>query len=117
FKYSTFKENLNQVIKIGDPDKYVNGLQIYKIKYRVVNPLNYFEENTEFYWDLIGNAWEVPIERIHFELIFPDKVILTRDDVRCYTGAAGQAAQDVTYQVTAQSVKGQTNRTFSYGEG
>jgi len=117
FKFTTFKENLNTVIKIGDADRYVEGLQTYRIRYRVVNPLNFFEKNIEYYWDLIGTSWEVPIEKIRFELVFPDKVELTRDDVRCFTGAAGQAGQDVSFTVQAHSVTGQSTRAFGYGEG
>lgn len=116
-KFSSFKENLNMVIKIGDADKYVDGLQTYTITYRIINPLNFFEQNTEFYWDLIGTAWEVPIEQIRFSITFPDKVLLTRDDVRCFTGGAGKAGEDVTFSVQPNGVTGQTTRAFSYGEG
>lgn len=116
-KFSSCKENLNVVIKIGDADQYVEGVQVYKITYRVINPLNFFERNAEFYWDLIGTSWEVPIEKISFAVIFPDKVLLTREDVRCFTGAAGQAGQDVALTVQPHGIRGETLRPFSYGEG
>lgn len=117
FKFSTFKENLNVVVKIGDANTYVDGMQTYRITYRVINPLNFFEQNIEFYWDLIGTSWEVPIDRINFTVTFPDRVILTRDDVRCFTGAAGQAGTDVTFNVRPNGVSGQTTRAFGYNEG
>src|SRR5690349_21097560 len=56
FKYSTSKDgNNNLVIKIGDADTYVNGTQVYKIHYRLVNPIFFFPDNDELQISVLGN--------------------------------------------------------------
>ncbi len=117
FKFSTSKENNNLDLKIGDPDIYVEGKQVYRIRYRVLNPLNFFDVHSEFYWDLLGISWEVEIENFTFNLVFPDKVLLTVEDVHSYTGQSGSTGQDVELQVFPHEVMGKTTRVFAPGEG
>lgn len=118
FKFSTYKENNNLIVRIGDKDKYVDGKQVYRIRYRVLNPLDFFEENSQFFWDLLGVSWPVPTENFNFELIFPDKVQLIADDVRFASGFANDSARkDAELQVFPNKVQGKTNKTFYPGEG
>lgn len=56
FDFSSSREGTNLMLKIGDPDVFVEGRQVYRISYRVLNPLNFFEEHSEFYWDLLGTS-------------------------------------------------------------
>ena len=116
FKFSTSKENNNLVIKIGDADKYVDGTQIYRIHYHVLNPLNFFEDHSEFYWDLLGSSSPVDIDSSTIHITFPEKVSLTRDHVRAYTGAAGSTNQDVALDIRSNSIEGRTTRKFYPGE-
>jgi len=92
FKFTTSKvENDNIEIRIGDADTYVEGTQLYRISYHVVNPLNFFEDDhSEFYWDLLGISWPVEIENVTYQLNFPDQVSLTNDQVKGYTGCSVQ---------------------------
>lgn len=107
FKFSTSHENNNLVLKIGDKDVYVDGRQTYRIRYRVLNPLNFFEGHSEFYWDLLGIQWPVVMDTVTFDLTFPDAVSLTENDVRCYSGPDGATTTDnVAFQVTANRVSG-----------
>src|SRR4030095_8374168 len=117
YKFSTFKENDNIVIKIGDPDRMVDGRQIYHISFKVLNTLNFFKDNIEFYWDLLGVSWTTDIENFSFDLKFPDKVNLSTEDVLVYTGAAGSKEHDVDLLVFPTEVKGKTTRVFTPGEG
>lgn len=117
YKVSTSKENHNLVLKIGDKDVYVDGKQVYRIRYRVLNPLNFFEEHSEFYWDLIGISWPVEIEAFSYRLLFPDRVQLTKDDVYSYTGLQGMQSQNATLEISPNAVTGNTTRSFNPGEG
>ena len=116
YKFTTSKENNNIVIKIGDADVLVDGRQVYHIRFKVLNTLNFFEKNIEFYWDVLGVAWPTDIQNFSFDLKFPEKVQLSADDVLCYTGAAGSRGHDVELQVFPNEVKGKTTRVFSPGE-
>jgi uncharacterized membrane protein len=117
FKFSTSHENNNLVLKIGDADVFVDGRQTYRIRYRVLNPLNFFEEHSEFYWDLLGISWPVVTESCSFALNFPDNVSLTETDVRCFTGQDGATGQNVEFQVFPNRVIGQSIQKFMPEEG
>lgn len=117
FKVSKSRENNNLVLKIGDANKYVDGIQTYKINYRVLNPLNFFEEHTEFYWDLLGVSWPVEIDNISFRIRMPQKVRLEISDVGVSTGDAGLAGGDVEFEVFPQEITGKSTRKFMPGEG
>jgi hypothetical protein len=114
------RENNNLVLKIGDPDRYVEGRQTYLIRYEVANGLNFFKDHVEFYWDLLGVGWEVLVERFHFEVTLPPGLPLTEDDVRLYTGAAGSTGREAQLSVYASAptptITGHTERIFQPGE-
>ncbi|MDO8365970.1 MAG: DUF2207 domain-containing protein [Saprospiraceae bacterium] len=118
FDFSRSKEGNNLVLKIGDPDVYVDGRQVYRIRYRVLNPLNYFKDNAEFYWDLLGTSWPVPVDALSFQVVFPDdRIALDTEDVRCFTGLGGSRAQDAEFQVSSRRISGSSTRPFNPQEG
>ncbi len=116
--FSTSKENDNLVIKIGDPDKLVQDRQEYRIRYRVLNPFNFFEDgHCEFYWDLVGTKSPVEIGSINFHIRLPEQVYLTDKDVRFFTGKEKSTASDLEPTIFPKQVKGHTMRVFQPGEG
>lgn len=117
FDFSQSKEGNNLMLKIGDPDVYVNGRQVYRISYRVLNPLNFFEDHSEFYWDLLGTSWPVLTETFEFEVNYPARIALTTNDVRCYTGPRGSTAQDAELQVAPHGLRGRSTQKLMPEEG
>ncbi|MFC1608721.1 DUF2207 domain-containing protein [Patescibacteria group bacterium] len=75
------------VLKIGDADKFVTGQKTYVIRYKVKRALNYFEDHDEFYWNAIGDGWEIPIQNIKARVILPEGVSDARMD--CFVGHYG----------------------------
>ncbi|MBK8429040.1 MAG: DUF2207 domain-containing protein [Lewinellaceae bacterium] len=117
FQFSTSKEGNNLVLKIGDPDIYVDGRQVYHITYRVLNPLNFFEEHSEFYWDLMGNSWPVVTEAFAFEVSLPDRISLNNADVRCFSGPRGPSEQGAELQVFSNRISGRAIQKLMPEEG
>ncbi|HUR29890.1 MAG TPA: DUF2207 domain-containing protein [Saprospiraceae bacterium] len=117
YKFSRSKENNNLVLQIGDADVYVDGVQTYRIHYRVINPINFFEEHSEFYWDLLGISWETDVEDFTYEINFPSRVNLTENDVFGYTGTSGAKGTDMELKVMPKKITGKTTKTFTPGEG
>jgi uncharacterized membrane protein len=76
-KFSISKSGDYVNIKIGSSDKYVNGNQQYVIKYTVLNAINFFENHSEFYFNLIGNQWATSIDSVDFQVILPDALATT----------------------------------------
>src|SRR3990167_6826090 len=55
--YTTYEENDNLVLRIGDADKYVHGSQTYVINYSLRNVANLQPDHDEFYWNVNGDQW------------------------------------------------------------
>lgn len=85
FTKSTKGEEIE--IKIGDPNKYVNGEKQYVIHYKLKGALTYFSDHDEFYWNVTGTGWDVPIERVYATVTFPFGLTADNFDSACYTGS------------------------------
>jgi hypothetical protein len=117
FKFATSKdENHNLNIQIGDADTYVEGTQVYKIHYRVFNPIIFFDDQSELQWNVLGNSSDVEVGSFNFIIDLPEKVFLKDDDVKWGTGQRGEFGTDGMVTVFPKQVKGHTTRTFQPGE-
>jgi len=113
FKYTAYTENNDFVIRIGDPDVYVDGTQTYEISYKVKNAFIFAEKHTEFYWNIIGDAWEVPIEKIHYTVKLDKSLPMTEGDYYIYTGEAGTQGKDATVAYFMDTFTGSSTRVFN----
>jgi uncharacterized membrane protein len=57
YKYTTYEQNDNLILKIGDPDRYVQGRVVYKINYDLKDVVSFYDDHDEFYWDINGDQW------------------------------------------------------------
>lgn len=96
WNYSTYESNDNLVVRIGDADKYVHGVQTYVLTYTQRDVTKAFGDTAsdEFYWDTNGTEWQVPIQNLKV-LLTIDKAISSRltGKSACYQGAAGATDQ------------------------
>lgn len=69
--FTTYKENGYQFIKIGDPDRTIDGRQLYEFDYKVRGWIRPYSSYQELYWNIIWTEWEVPIMSSHFQIIVP----------------------------------------------
>lgn len=85
--YSTYEENDNLVLRIGDPGKTVTGEQSYEISYKVDNVITFYESYDEWYWDINGDQWKQPFLEVSGEVRLPSG--WQSEDTpspSCYTG-------------------------------
>ncbi|MEY3407630.1 MAG: hypothetical protein RL038_691 [Actinomycetota bacterium] len=88
--FEEYYEGSNLVWKIGDPDAFVSGTQIYEIQYFVKGALHPFSDTEaadtngratagdyDFYWDVIGDGWNIPIDNVFVEFYHPGTVLST----------------------------------------
>jgi uncharacterized membrane protein len=94
--YSDFTDNDNLVLRIGDADSYVHGEQTFVITYTQRDVTRYFADTNdeEFYWDINGTQWRVPIKDLEARLHVASPVsdALT-DKASCYMGISGSTTQ------------------------
>lgn len=67
-------------LRIGDPDKLVQGPTTYQIKYTVRRAFLRFDTHDELYWNATGDRWPIPILRASCVVSFP--VPLARDNTQ-----------------------------------
>jgi hypothetical protein len=90
--YETISDRFNKTVswKIGDPNKTVQGLNYYKIKYNVKNAVRTENpEFDEFFWNIHGQYWE--LETVYFTgwISFPEEVKQKDVEIEVYTGSYG----------------------------
>ena len=99
-------------LRIGDPDVTVSGPQTYRIEYTLSGTLNAFEGHDEFYWNVTGNRWEVPLESVTTSVHLEGDAELF---ATCFEGYASN--QNCSYATAGNEAMFETTRTmFPYEE-
>ena len=81
----------NLRIKIGDPDQRISGQRIFTIVYSTDRAINFFDESSEFYWNVTGDGWDVPIRKANLSLVGPANYDANAARITCYTGSTGSS--------------------------
>ncbi len=78
-----------------------------EIDYIVRNGIRYFEDHDEFYWNVTGNDWPVPIDHAEAHVYLPENAAGTLR-AQAFTGAYGSAQRDATSEVNGADVAFET---------
>jgi hypothetical protein len=102
-------------IRIGSADRYISeGEHVYTIRYHLKRQIGRFADHDELYWNVNGNGWTFPIDKVTALVILPG-IKDSRDiKLEAYTGAFGSKGADYTAEVTAfNRAYFETTRPFS----
>lgn len=121
-KFSTTKSNSEGTItwKIGDPNRTVNGVNYYQIKYHIKNAVRHNSANfDEFYWNLSGNFWDIEIDNFSATVTFPEAINRTNSELHTYSGDFGNKnSLDVSANwKNDHQVEVNYSKTLKTGEG
>ncbi|MCX7988584.1 MAG: DUF2207 domain-containing protein [Thermodesulfovibrio sp.] len=112
-KLSKWGNNLR--IRIGDPNKFISGIQNYIIRYRVKYALYNLGNIDELYWNAIGTGWAVPIKKGAAKVLLPfDNPSI---QYACYTGAFGSIGKDCKINRQAREITFTLTRQLAPHEG
>ena len=124
-QYVTFRDNNgNYIVRIGDADTFVYGMQTYKLTYTQRDVTKYYADTkaNEFYWDTNGPGWKVPIDNLSVQLRLDPSLLASLTNERaCYFGTVGSTntceltRDDNAFTTTAQNVEPGENVTFAFG--
>lgn len=119
-KYSTSKDSGNVVIKIGDPDVYVDNIQQYNISYTHELWDDGIEEQDMVYYNIIPTGFDCDISGVTFSVKLPKS--FDSKKIEFYHGAyktANNKDNAVTYTVNAETntITGTLNTTLKSYEG
>jgi hypothetical protein len=80
----------------------VDNTRIVKITYRVRNATRFFDQYDEFYWNVTGNDWPVPIERAEATVQLPSAASGSLR-AQAFTGVYGSTGRDATATVNGSA--------------
>jgi uncharacterized membrane protein len=80
----------------------VDASKTVKIRYQVLNGVRFFPEYAEWYWNVTGNDWDVPIHRAAATVFFPENATGLR--AQGFTGVYGSKLQDVNVEIQGTRV-------------
>jgi len=106
-KYESSTANGFRDLKIFIPDA-VDAARTVEIDYTVRNGMRFFEDHDEFYWNVTGNDWPVPIDHASALVSFPDSAAGSLR-AQAFTGAYGSAERNATAEVRGPEVSFETN--------
>ncbi|MDF1496793.1 MAG: DUF2207 domain-containing protein [Patescibacteria group bacterium] len=104
-------------LKIGKADVTITGEHVYVIEYETNKAINFFEGNTELYWNITGNDWPIPIETTSFRLYSPVDEANTAVAFACFTGIPGSVEESCEMINEEDSFLVKSTRSFEEGEG
>jgi uncharacterized membrane protein len=95
WNYTTYSQNDNLILRIGDADRYVHGQQTYVINYTLRDVISFNSDFDEFYWDVNGDQWRQPVQsveaRLHLSKDISSSII---KDPICFTGYYSKSGKD-----------------------
>lgn len=99
-KFEESRKDGEVSLRIGHPDVYVSGTQTYLITYVVDNALTRPSDSTEFYWNVTGNKWTVPIDSVTTTLSAPKRSVVNSI---CFSGLFSSKTQNCSATYTDES--------------
>jgi uncharacterized membrane protein YgcG len=106
-KYESSTSNGLRDLKIYIPGA-VDTTRTVEITYTVRNGTRFFEDHDEFYWNVTGNDWPVPIDHATAVVSFSSAAAGSLR-AQAFTGVYGSAERDATTAVKGSEVSFETN--------
>src|SRR5882724_11323619 len=113
-KYESSRERHYRKLKIFIPDA-DDSTQTISIEYTVSDALRFFEEHDEFYWNITGDEWTVPIESAKATIVLPTNATHIR--VNKFTGGYGSRGSNAEAEIVGNGVEVRTSESLSLHEG
>ncbi len=106
-KYESSTANGFRDLKIYIPGA-VDTTRTVEINYTLRNAVRFFDDYDEFYWNVTGNDWPVPIDHASAFVALP---ISAAGSLRAqaFTGVYGSVEHDATVEVSGDNVTSETN--------
>jgi uncharacterized membrane protein len=87
-----------------------------EIDYSIPNAVRYFPSYDEFYWNVTGNDWPVPIDHASAFVQLPQNAAGSLK-VQAFTGVYGSASHDATAEVNSASARFETTSPLPMSGG
>ena len=105
-KYESSTSNGFRDLKIYIQDA-VDTTRVVEIEYDLRNAVRYFPDHDEFYWNVTGNDWPVPIDHVSAVVNFPSAAGGSLR-AQAFTGVYGSSEREATTDVKGSDVSFET---------
>ncbi|HET7106092.1 MAG TPA: DUF2207 domain-containing protein [Candidatus Acidoferrum sp.] len=112
FESSRERHYLNLKIYIPNADDSTRTISIH---YTVSDALKFFDDHDEFYWNVTGDEWSIPIESAGAHIVFPNGTSNLR--AKAFTGAYRSTGRDADVQISGTGVDVRTRDPLPIHEG
>ena len=106
-KYDSSISNGSRDLKIYIPNA-VDTTRTVEITYRVLNGTRFFKDYDEFYWNVTGNDWPVPIDHASATVTFPENAAGSLR-VQAFTGVYGSSERNASAELDGAVANFATN--------
>ena len=106
-KYESSTSNGFRDLKIYIPGA-VDTTRTLEINYTLRNAVRFFDDHDEFYWNVTGNDWPVPIDHASAFVALPPAAAGSLQ-AQAFTGVYGSVEHDATAEVNGANVTSETN--------
>ena len=113
-RYESSRERQYRKLKIFIPNA-DNSTHTISIEYVVFDALRFFDEHDEFYWNVTGDEWDVPIESAAAHIVFPSNATDLR--ANAYTGAYHSKGREAVAEIVGTGVDVATTSPLGIHEG
>jgi uncharacterized membrane protein len=114
-KYESSISNGSRDLKIYIPGA-VDTTRTVEITYNVRNGTRFFDDHDEFYWNVTGNDWPVPIDHAAATVRLPDSAAGSLR-AQAFTGVYGSSERDATAKVEGAEAQFETNNPLPMRRG
>jgi uncharacterized membrane protein len=113
-RYESSRDRQYRKVKVYIPDA-DNSTHTITIEYVVSDALRFFEDHDEFYWNVTGDDWPLPIQAASAHITLPDGTSNIRTNV--FTGSYRSKAQNALATVEGTSVEVHATEPLGLHEG
>ncbi len=106
-KYDSSTSGGFRDLKIYIPNA-VDAARTVEIDYAVLNGTRFFEDHDEFYWNVTGNDWPVPIDHASAQVTFPGSASGSLR-AQAFTGVYGSVEKNASAEVQGSQVSFETS--------
>jgi uncharacterized membrane protein YgcG len=112
FESSRERQYLKLKIFVPNAD---DSTRTVSIEYVVSDALRFFDDHDEFYWNITGDEWPIPIQDAGAHIVLPDGTSNIRANV--FTGAYRSAGRSATAEIAGTGIDIRTTAPLGFHEG
>jgi uncharacterized membrane protein YgcG len=113
-KFESSRERQYRKLTIYIPDA-DNSTRTISINYVVSDALRFFDDHDEFYWNITGDEWPIPIESAGAHIVLPANASGIR--ANAYTGAYHSKGREATVEIVGSGIDVSTTSPLGIHEG